>query len=310
MRAGAWLEPAPPDAPFRFPKPSRSPWWIWIVVAALHSPIVFLPLGRTVEPDPARPPLIMIDPAQVSARDVAMPFVPERTAARSRGPSGTPTAAPPRIPSAPPGRATPVPSTFITPVDSGAGIAPPAASGQVATPVSAMPVPAGRQRIAPTYGSGRLWVRPLPVSPQELASQLRSRTHVERVDSAVTAIIQDYLDRLAAEEVGRAEPLPSWTTTIAGEKVGIDSKWIHLGPIRVPTFLLGLIPLNVQANPTQAEMSRRLAAMREDLYEAARRSANYADFKAAVARLREEKQRERDFEKAQRTAPSERGGKP
>lgn len=120
----------------------------------------------------------------------------------------------------------------------------------------------------------------------------------------MTAIIQDYLDRLAAEEPAPMTP-PSWTTQLGGKTVGVDSKWIYLGPIRVPTFLLALIPLNVQANPTQADMNRRLNAMREDLYIAARRSANYADFKAAVGRLRDETQRRRDFDKAQRTAPDE-----
>lgn len=130
-------------------------------------------------------------------------------------------------------------------------------------------------------------------------------THDQKVDSAVTAIIQDYLDRLAAEESGTPHAPPSWTTSVAGQKVGVDSKWFYLGPIRVPTFLLALIPINVQANPTQADMNRRLNAMREDLFEAARRAANYADFKDAVGHLREETQRRRDFDKAQRSTPDE-----
>ncbi len=43
--------------------------------------------------------------------------------------------------------------------------------------------PAGR--IGPALGDGRLWVRPLPVPPKELAARL-GKSHVELVDSAVT----------------------------------------------------------------------------------------------------------------------------
>jgi len=153
-----------------------------------------------------------------------------------------------------------------------------------------------------------LWVRPLPISPQELAARLRERTHGENVDSAVTAIIQDYLDRLAVDEAGRPAASPSWTTTIGGKTVGVDSKWIYLGPLRVPAFLLGLIPLGVQANPTQADMNKKLNAMREDLFDAARRAGNYADFKAAIGQLREQTQRKRDMDKAQRSVPADTGG--
>ncbi len=41
----------------------------------------------------------------------------------------------------------------------------------------------------------------------------------------------------------------------------------------------------------------------EDLQRAAIRSANLAEFKEAIRRLREEKQREKDFERAQRERP-------
>jgi len=43
--------------------------------------------------------------------------------------------------------------------------------------------------------------------------------------------------------------------------------------------------------------------MRADLFDAARRADNLAEFKKAVKELRQEKQRQRDFDKNQRTAP-------
>ena len=50
--------------------------------------------------------------------------------------------------------------------------------------------------IGPGLADGRLWVRPLPLPPRELAKRLTKR-HAELVDSAVTAIVQGYLDSIA-----------------------------------------------------------------------------------------------------------------
>ncbi len=273
----------------------------------LHAPLLFVPVYRGFDDESDRRALIRFDvaPESPGSRTVSMPY--RSPAPPDANPSRAPASArraPARIRAAPTGARTvardtasgrPAPAHREVPSDLAVEATPPAGGA------------APSRRIGPAYVSGRLWVRPLPVSPQELAAQLREKTHMEKVDSAVHAIIQDYLDRMAVEEAGRPEPLPSWTTKIAGKTVGVDSRWIYLGPIRVPAFLLGLIPLNVQANPTQAEMNRRLSVMREDLFDAARRSANYSDFKAAVTKLREEKQRERDLQKAQRTTPSEQG---
>ncbi len=143
----------------------------------------------------------------------------------------------------------------------------------------------------------------MPVTPKEIAQQLAGYSRKQLADSVVTEIIQGYLDRMAEERAHQGPPLPSWTTTLGGKKVGIDPKWIYLGPIRIPTALLALLPINAGGNPTAADYNKRLNAMREDLFEAARRSANYDEFKKAVKELRDETQRKRDFEKNRRTAP-------
>lgn len=292
-----------PDLRFRLPDtPRRTEWWIPVVVVALHLPLVFISMVRTVDSNPGTTSLLRFEPSgRLGGGEVVMMPFGAGTPTRSPGGAQLPTAGR-AVPGGPPPAAV-VPARAVPASDNRPQRA--ARPVTAAAPSVQAGGPDARRQIGPAFASGRLWVRPLPVSPQELAARMGVLTHDEKVDSAVTAIIQDYLDRLAAEESGRVQGPPSWTTSIGGQKVGVDSKWFYLGPIRVPTFLLALIPINVQANPTQADMNRRLNAMREDLFEAARRAANYADFKDAVGRLRDETQRQRDFDKAQRSTPDE-----
>jgi len=169
--------------------------------------------------------------------------------------------------------------------------------------------PAGPSRLAPHFNGGLVWTAPLPMTPQEMANRLTGKTHIELVDSAVTAIIQQYLDQMAEERAHLGPALPAWTTTIGGKTVGIDQKWIYLGPIKVPTALLALLPINLQGNPTQAEFNRKLNVMREDLFDAARRAANYEEFKRAVKDLHDETERQREFKRNRAIRPdSGRGG--
>lgn len=166
------------------------------------------------------------------------------------------------------------------------------------------------RRVAPRYGAGLIWVEPLPLTPREIAALLSGRTERQLLDSAVTALTQRYIDAMAEELRDRPPALPSWVTTVDGQEVGIDSRFIHLGPLKVPTFLLALLPINVQPNPTQAAMVRKLNSMRDDLLTAGRRAANLAEFKDAVRQLREQKEAEAEFERNRRTPPPDSGGPP
>ena len=158
--------------------------------------------------------------------------------------------------------------------------------------------------LQPHYGTGRLWVEPLTETPRRIARTLTGKTDAQLDDSAVTAMVQAYLNQMAVEQRDHPESLPSWTTKIGGKMVGIDQRWIYLGPLKVPTALLALLPIKVQANPTEAEYNARLQQMRSDLMEAARRSATYDDFKEAVKELHAESERQRQFKKNQSTPPA------
>ncbi len=156
------------------------------------------------------------------------------------------------------------------------------------------------ERIGPAQSTGKVWVAPLPLPPRELASRL-SRSHSELADSAVTAIIQAFLDSIATDPATRAARPPDWTTTLGGAKFGLDSKWIYVAGLKIPTALLGLLPIPAGGNDQQA--FDRSAALYQDLRQAAQRAQNTEEFKKAIKEIRERKEAERQFEKNQRTPP-------
>lgn len=153
----------------------------------------------------------------------------------------------------------------------------------------------------PGLAEGRLWVRPLPLPPKDLAKRL-TKGHVELVDSAVTAIVQSYLDSIANDPAGRAAALPSWTTEVAGKKFGVDSKNIYVAGLKIPAAVLALLPIS-GGNIDQNRAYNHLMDLRADLQYAAQRSANLAEFKEMIREMRLRKEREREFEDNQRTAP-------
>jgi hypothetical protein len=158
-------------------------------------------------------------------------------------------------------------------------------------------------RIGPGLAEGRLWVRPLPLPPKELAKRLE-KTHTELVDSAVTAIVQGYLDSIAMDPAARQVGLPSWTTQVAGKKFGLDSKNIYIAGLKIPAVVLALLPLP-QGNIDQNRAYSHLMELRGDLQQAARRAENLDEFKAMIRDMRLRKEREREFDENQRKTPAE-----
>jgi len=171
-----------------------------------------------------------------------------------------------------------------------------------APPAAADPqVRGGIARIGPARGDGALWVQPLPLAPRELAQRL-TRSHVELVDSAVSAIVQAYIDSVVAAPALPGAAPPSWITQIEGQTFGIDSRYIYLGPLRIPTALLALLPLP-GGNNGDLQEGRRMAAIRADLAYAVRRAETMDDFKKAIREIRERREREREFARNARLRP-------
>lgn len=138
--------------------------------------------------------------------------------------------------------------------------------------------------IRPSYSDPRLW--PAPGDVVEAP-----KTPTQRLDSVIADIIKPYNDSMAIA-AGKRQP-GDWTFEKDGKKYGIDPKWIHLGKFSIPTALLGMLPLNVQANPYLAERNRADMQLHSDIMSQAQRGMNEADFRKAVKSIRERKERER-----------------
>jgi hypothetical protein len=196
-------------------------------------------------------------------------------------------------------RRAPVPPINPVPTDTVSRPEPQVVTREPDESASVRRSPAGR--IGPAMGDGRLWVRPLPVPPRELAERL-GKTHVQLVDSAVTAIVQGYLDSMAREPGADLVKLPDWTATVAGKKFGLDSRNIYIAGLKIPAAVLALLPIPSGGNQQRA-LDHTGAWIAEDLQRAAQRSATLDEFKRAVKDLRREKQRQKELERAQHEQP-------
>lgn len=276
----------------------RSRPWLAIAVSVLVHVVVLL-FGRVSGrmPTPPRPPqqIIVLAPPSDGPRDVPMRYqLPEAAAEQSgrelaENRRGTPGRRPvrPALPSRPPQVAA----------------LPEARPDRVASDTGSEPRPRldSPGRIGPGLAQGRLWVRPLPLPPRELAQRL-SRNRAELIDSAVTAIVQAYLDSIANDPATRDQGLPSWTTNIAGKKFGLDAKNIYIAGLKIPAAVLALLPIPA-GNIDQNRAYNHLMDLRGDLLYAAQRAQTMEEFKTMIREMRERKEREREFERNQRTAP-------
>ena len=158
-------------------------------------------------------------------------------------------------------------------------------------------------RLIPQVGDGRLWVSPRPPLPAAVAEALygdtteRRTAAVERLRSMVDSLNQ------VLDVIQRERRIPSWT--IGGEgspKFGIDSQYIHIAGIKIPTLALALLGnLLPQGNFDESMRARQLNDMRADLLRAADRAQSFQDFRRYVRELRERKQAERDAEDRRRS---------
>jgi hypothetical protein len=273
--------------------------WPWPAVLAsvlVHSLLLFGWVGGRV-PSVPRPPrqLIVLSPPAEGAEPAPMRFELPRAANPNDQPSGESRLGTRgrRV-----SRPDPPPPTRTVPA------LPERRPERVAADTGSAPRPrrvAPPGRIGPGLAEGRLWVRPLPLPPRELAQRL-SRSRSELVDSAVTAIVQAYLDSIANDPASRRDTLPSWTTQIAGKKFGLDSKNIYIAGLKIPAAVLALVPIPV-GNIDQNRAYNHLMDLRGDLMYAAQRAATMEEFKTMIREMRERKEREREFQKNQRTAP-------
>jgi hypothetical protein len=211
-------------------------------------------------------------------------FVPGTREARAKGPTIQSTR---RAPVPPP--AAPPPPVVAAPAPVDTGTTMPAYDPNASS-------------ILPRVGDGRLWVSPRPPLPASVAEALYGDTvgirtaAVERLQAMVDSLNQ------VLDVIQRENRRPSWV--IGGEngpKFGIDSQYIHIAGIKIPTMALALLGnMLPQGNFDEAMRARQLNDMRTDLLRAADRAQSFQDFRRYVRELRERKQAERDAEDRRR----------
>lgn len=139
--------------------------------------------------------------------------------------------------------------------------------------------------IQPRYEDPRVWA-----SPGTIASAPKTAT--QRLDSVIMGDIGAYNDSVRVANSGKRAP-GDWTFEKNGQKYGIDSKYIRLGPVSIPTAVLAMLPINLTGNPTTYERNKTLTSRHDEIFEQAQRGMNNADFDKAVKSIRERKERER-----------------
>jgi len=162
---------------------------------------------------------------------------------------------------------------------------------------------ASRVAPAPQVGDGRLWVSPRPGLPAAVADAIYGDT-TQRRTAAIERlkVMVDSLNQVL-DQVQRDHQRPKWTIGGTPDKPqwGLDSAYIHVAGIKIPTMALALLGnLLPQGNFDESMRARQLNDMRTDLLRAADRAQTLQQFRRYVRELRERKQAERDAEERRR----------
>jgi hypothetical protein len=282
-----WLPPEPPRA--------HPGWALASLLAHAAAVAVLVLLSGRVTRDP-RVSWIVLDQGPVGpVVSYDMPYVVGGGGGDGAA-VGTGTG---RAPAPSPPRGVDAPGAGPGPVIAADTLAPPAPPG---LGVGTGP---GRRRLGAALGDGRVWVRPWDAIAAAIAGagddSADARTHVARIDSAITARIMAFLDTLPPDSMAVAVPQP-WVTEIGGQKWGIDEGWIYLGNLKLPSAILALLPLP-QGNYEQAQKAAEMQRIRLDILQAARRAESAAQFRKYVEETRKRRDAEREARKNQRTKP-------
>lgn len=150
-----------------------------------------------------------------------------------------------------------------------------------------------RRIIGPAYGDGTVWQGPTEVWIAEEGAwgDLETQLAMAVVEMLDSVIVDSLMER----------GIPRWVFTALGQQWGIDPQFIHLGPIKIPTFLVGLLPLSLpQGNYELAQQAAWLADVRQQIVRQAQEMDRLTDFRDYVKQLRARKLKEREEDRKRR----------
>ena len=126
----------------------------------------------------------------------------------------------------------------------------------------------------------------------------------QRNDSAVKAIYMAYREAELEAEAHRGRNPRDWTFEKGGGKYGMDSSYIYLGRFKIPSAILAALPLNSGGvEGSRIIQGRNADWIRNDIYIHSQ-GLSEDDFRAAIKRIRERKDREkRESEEQNKASP-------
>lgn len=118
-------------------------------------------------------------------------------------------------------------------------------------------------------------------------------TTAQRNDSAVKAIFMAYREAEIEAEAHRGRSPKDWTFEKGGQKYGVDSQWVYLGKFKLPSAILAALPFNYGGvDGNRIIQARNANWIQQDIYTHSQ-GLSEDDFRAAVRRIRERKDKER-----------------
>ena len=115
----------------------------------------------------------------------------------------------------------------------------------------------------------------------------------EKNDSAVKAIYRVYREAEIEAAAHKGRDPRDWTFEKGGQKYGIDSSYIYLGKFKLPSAILAALPFNTGGVDGRRIIDNRNADwIRNDIYSHSQ-GMSEDDFRAAIKRIRERKDREK-----------------
>jgi hypothetical protein len=115
----------------------------------------------------------------------------------------------------------------------------------------------------------------------------------QKNDSAIKAIYMAYREAEIVAEENRGRSPRDWTIERNGQKYGVDSQYIYLGKFKVPSAILAALPFNYAGvDGSRIIQARNANWIRDDIMSHSQ-GMSEDDFRAAVKRIRERKDKER-----------------
>jgi hypothetical protein len=124
-------------------------------------------------------------------------------------------------------------------------------------------------------------------------------------NSAAIARLKAMVDSLnqVLDQIQRENRRPAWVAGGTPDKPtwGLDSQYIHIAGLKIPTPALALLGQFLpQGNYDEGLRARQMEYMRQDLLQAAERAQSFQQFRSYVRELRQRKQAEREAEQRRR----------